>query len=248
MSKFQQKVNTSVVRSFTTAKALAARVTSVALASLFNDSALRVTYFDQVKHDDAIEILAFVAIDVQPQLFNYYGCKVAATNTVAMFYGVDEDCVTRACKYRQTELQGDGLLSLTRGEVQRASQELKIDLSYGKLDAVTYLLPPRAIAKLAFVLPATQVVQDVIRELDTRFELTDADAITLPENDTINGDRISPRQIARYTAQAKVLRRYAYVGHFGDRVSRQTWERLFNYKGSYPPPHGIGFVKVSDKV
>ena len=256
MSKFQQNVNTSTAASFTTqqqaTKALATRVTSEALASLFKDSVLRVTYFDQMTHDNAIEILVNAADTAKvpniPRFLNYYGCKVADTNTIALFYGVDESCVVRACKYWQSELQGDGLLSLTRGEVHRASKELELelDLAYGKLDAVTYLLPPRAIAKLAFVLPGTAVAQAVLLACNIGFAVLAAKEIVLPENDTIPGTRLSPTEIAKYTAHAKVLGRYAYVTHFGDKVSQQTWERLFNYKGSYPPPHGIGTVKVSD--
>jgi hypothetical protein len=98
------------------------------------------------------------------------------------------------------------------------------------------------------VLPATKLVQAVISACNKSFAVLDVSDITLPGNDIISGTRLSPIEIAKYTSHAKVLRRYAYVGHFGDRVSRQTWERLFNYKGSYPPPHGIGTVKVSDKV
>jgi hypothetical protein len=252
MSKFQQKVNTSIVRNLTTVRQAKTTATAEALASLFKDSVLRITYFDQMTHDDAAEVLLNATDTVKavilPRFLNYYGCNVADTNTIALFYGVDELCVVRACKYWQSELITDGLLCLTRGEAHKASTELELNLAHGKLDAVTYLLPPRAIAKLAFVLPGTALVQAVLSACNESFTALDADSIVLPENDTIPGDRISPKQIARYTAEAKVLRRYAYVGHFGDKVSQQTWERLFNYKGSYPPPHGIGTVKVCDKV
>ena len=162
MSKFQQNVNTSTAASFTTQQRVTQTATEAALARLFKDSVLRVTYFDQMTHDSAIEVLINaddLAKTPSPRFRNYYGCKVADTNTIALFYGVSEDCVVRACKYWQSELITDGLLCLTRGEVHKASQELEIDLAYGKLDAITYLLPPRAIVKLAFVLPGTAVAQ-----------------------------------------------------------------------------------------
>jgi len=222
MSNFRQKVNTSIAANLVVQQQANKKYTAGILNRLFNDSVMRITYFDQMTHNNAAEVLMNASVVqetiILPRFINYYGCKVADTNLIALYYSVDEDCVVRACKYWQTELQTDGLLSLTRGEVHKTSKETDLDLAYAALDTVTYLLPPpRAIAKLAFVLPATVLVQAVIRECDKWFELVEADAITLPENNIISGTRLSPMQIAKYTAQAKVLRRYAYVGHFGDR-------------------------------
>jgi len=197
MSIYSQKVNTSTVRDFTTRRQAKKSHLADALASLFNDSALRVTYFDQMTHDDAVEVLMSSTVETKatkfPNFLNYYGCKVADPNTIALYEGCDERCVVRACKYC-SELMTDGLLCLTRGEVMKARNELDIDLDYAKLDAVTYLLPPRAIAKLAFVLPATVVVRAVVLGCDQSFEAVKASEITLPDNDIINGSRLSPKR------------------------------------------------------
>ncbi|MEG4989042.1 hypothetical protein QUB08_25300 [Microcoleus sp. BR0-C5] len=136
------------------------------------------------------------------------------------------------------------MLVLTRNDVRRASAE--VDLAYENIPNTTYLLPPRAIAKMALVLPAASVVQAVLRSLNDEFPMIEAATLKLPHNDIVRGTRISSAQISRYTAQAKIVGKYAYIQHFGDKVSHQTWERLLNYQGAFPPPCGIGVVKVDD--
>jgi hypothetical protein len=103
------------------------------------------------------------------------------------------------------------------------------------------LLPLRAVLKLALFLPASPVVQLTLKEL---FKAIDWQGMIQSfTNDIIRGTRISPSRMKAYKERAKLLNRYAFVHHFGEQTCKETWERLFAYKGEFPPPLGLGVIR-----
>ncbi|MEG4989041.1 hypothetical protein QUB08_25295 [Microcoleus sp. BR0-C5] len=105
MTQFSHKVNSLNAAKATADKEQSSVTTAKVLNQLFIDSRLRVTYFDQITHDDAVDILCSAptnnagVTETIDNLLSYYGCKVATTAWVASFYGVTEEQISRACKY-----------------------------------------------------------------------------------------------------------------------------------------------------
>ncbi len=216
---------------------------------LFNSEVARIYAFDLISHGTAADILETRPIetagDSPPTIFDstqqYYSQAVALPSQAALFYGVPSlvvDAVILSCK---DELREDGMLALRDNARWDAIKHLGVEPPGSEF----ILLPPRAVLKLALFLPATPAVVATVDALWDYIFGQNGDKSTAEDWQRTSdrrrlrcGKRIANSKMVANQQKAKELGLLAYVHHFGNHLSGNTWVRLFAYKGEFPPPRG----------
>lgn len=155
------------------------------------------------------------------------------------FYGVEPKTTDRLIRYFGPQLRQDGMFWCP--ETHLADAEPVLGLCWIGKPSLNFLLPPRAILKLACWMPATQ---------NTVWALTCIDGmarsayeplphpVKMSQNYRSTKERLAPKDKFELVAEAKDKGVYAYAKHFGDWDSGVTYRRLLTYHergGQFPP-------------
>jgi hypothetical protein len=193
--------------------------------------------FDGISHSQA-----FSALDIgvkSVQWLHYYRVPVLLPEQVDALYGVEPKTTDRLIRYFDPQLRQDGMFWCP--ETHLADAEPVLGLCWtGKL-SLNFLLPPRAVLKLACWMPATDSTIWALQSLKT---IASKAYEPLPEQTRMSQhyravkDRLAAKDKAVLIKEAKYLGIYAYTKHFGNWDSGVTYARLFAHYGrggQFPP-------------
>jgi len=193
--------------------------------------------FDGISHSQAFKVLDLDGV-VSRWLY-YYQAPVLLPEQCDALYGVEPKTTDRLIRYFDTQLRSDGMFWCP--ETHLADAEPVLGLCWIGKPSLNFLLPPRAVLKLACWMPAT---------LNTIWALVRLNAITskpyqpLPNPVTISQyyrsvkDRLASKDRLGLIAEAKEKGIYAYTKHFGNWDSGVTYKRLLTHHergGQFPP-------------
>ncbi|MEG4169211.1 MULTISPECIES: hypothetical protein [unclassified Microcoleus] len=193
--------------------------------------------FDSIRHTEA-----FACIDIgtgYTSWLHYYQAPVLLPEQIDSLYGVEPRTTDRLIRNFEAQLTSDGLFACPETFVQHSEPVLGI-CWIGK-PHLNYLLPPRAVLKLAVWMPATTAVMRVLTCLDTIAKKAYEplpEPVRMSQHYQVVERRTAPKDKIALVAEAQELGLYAYAKHFGDLKSGITYKRLLihHYRGGQFPP------------
>jgi hypothetical protein len=193
--------------------------------------------FDGISHSEA-----FGALDIgvkSAQWLHYYQAPVLLPEQCDALYGVEPKTTDRLIRYFDPQLRQDGMFWCP--ETHLADAEPVLGLCWTGKPSLNFLLPPRAVLKLACWMPATQATILALGGIDV---IAYAPYKPLPEPVKMSQHyravehRTAPKDKFELVAEAKDKGVYAYTKHFGDWTSGVTYKRLLTHHergGQFPP-------------
>jgi hypothetical protein len=193
--------------------------------------------FDGISHSQAFEVFGLGGCVTR--WLHYYQSPVLLPEQCDALYGVDPGTTDRLIRYFDSQLRSDGMFWCP--ETHLADAEPILGLCWIGKPSLNFLLPPRAVLKLACWMPAT---------LNTIWALERLNAITskayqpLPNPVKLSQHyqqverRTAPKDKAALIQEAKDKGVYAYAKHFGNWDSGVTYKRLlahYERGGQFPP-------------
>ena len=192
--------------------------------------------FDGISHTVAAQTLNTLK---SVQWLHYYQAPVLLPEQVDALYGVEPKTTDRILRNLESQLLSDGLFVCPETFLEHS--EPILGLCWIGKPHLNYLLPPRAVVKLACWMPATQVTTWVLECLNT---IANKAYQPLPEPVRMSQHyravekRIAAKDRLAMVAEAQKKGVYAYAKHFGDLKSGVTWKRLLAHHergGQFPP-------------
>ncbi|MEG4445739.1 hypothetical protein QUB47_28350 [Microcoleus sp. AT9_B5] len=193
--------------------------------------------FDGIDHSQAFNAIAISVKRVQ--WLHYYQVPVLLPEQCDSLYGVEPRTTDRLIRYFEKQLASDGLFASPETFIQYS--EPVLGLCWIGKPHLNYLLPPRAVLKLACWMPASQ---NAIRALWAVERLGNKACEPLPEPARMSQHyriverRTAPKDRLAMVAEAQEKGLYAYAKHFGDLKSGITYKRLlahYERGGQFPP-------------
>jgi len=193
--------------------------------------------FDGISHSQAFSILDVGVKFVQ--WLHYYKAPVLLPEQCDALYGVEPKTTDRLIRNFDSQLRQDGMFWCP--ETHLADAEPVLGLCWIGKPSLNFLLPPRAVLKLACWMPATQATLWALDGLDI---ITSKpceplpDPVKMTQNYRSVKERLAPKDRFELAAEAKDKGVYAYTKHFGDWNSGVTYKRLlahYERGGQFPP-------------
>lgn len=155
------------------------------------------------------------------------------------FYGVEPKTTDSLIRYFDSQLREDGMFWYPETHLPDAEEVLS--LCWIGRPSLNFLLPPRAVLKLACFMPATNATVRALMGVDAigkkAYEpLPDKTKISQHYRSTKEG--LAPKDRSLLTQEAKNKGIYAYTKNFGDWNSGVTYKRLLTHYergGQFPP-------------
>jgi hypothetical protein len=195
--------------------------------------------FDGISHSQAFNVLY---IDVKSvQWLHYYQAPVLLPEQCDALYGVEPKTTDRLIRNFDSQLRQDGMFWCP--ETHLADAEPVLGLCWIGKPSLNFLLPPRAVLKLACWMPATQATICALEwpQYD-RFQKKAyqplPDPVRMTQNYRSTKERLAPKDRFELVAETKDKGVYAYAKHFGDWNSGVTYKRLLEHYergGQFPP-------------
>ncbi len=158
---------------------------------------------------------------------------------VDALYGVEPKTTDRLIRNFDPQLRQDGMFWCP--ETHLADAEPILGLCWIGKPSLNFLLPPRAVLKLACWMPATQATIWALDGLDIiankPYEPL-PDPVRMSQNYRAIDKRLSAKDKAVLIQEVKKQGIYAYAKHFGDWNSGVTYTRLllhWSRGGQFPP-------------
>ena len=193
--------------------------------------------FDGIPHYQAYNALAIGVKSVQ--WLHYYKVPVLLPEQCDAMYGVEPKTTDRLIRYFDPQLRQDGMFWCP--ETHLADAEPVLGLCWIGKPSLNFLLPPRAVLKLACWMPATKNVVRALYGIDA-IEFRPCKPLPNPVKMTQHYRAVERRIAAKdrlvMVAEAQEKGVYAYAKHFGDLKSGVTWKRLLTPHergGQFPP-------------
>jgi len=193
--------------------------------------------FDGISHSQAFNVLDIGVRSAQ--WLHYYQAPVLLPEQCDAFYGVEPKTTDRLIRYFDPQLRQDGMFWCP--ETHLADAEPVLGLCWIGKPSLNFLLPPRAVLKLACWMPATQITMRVLSRIGT-FARSGYEPLLNPvkmsQNYRAVKDRLAPKDKLELVAEAKDKGVYAYAKDFGDWNSGVTYKRLLTHHergGQFPP-------------
>uniref|UniRef100_UPI00403F93CA hypothetical protein n=1 Tax=Microcoleus sp. OTE_8_concoct_300 TaxID=2964710 RepID=UPI00403F93CA len=145
----------------------------------------------------------------------------------------------RLIRYFDPQLRGDGMFWCP--ETHLADAEPVLGLCWIGKPSLNFLLPPRAVLKLACWMPATintMRVLDYVDNIASEYYEPLPDPAKISQHYRSTKERLAPKDRFELVAEAKYKGIYAYAKHFGDWNSGVTYKRLlvhYERGGQFPP-------------
>ncbi|MEG4204210.1 hypothetical protein QUA20_09800 [Microcoleus sp. Pol7_A1] len=192
--------------------------------------------FDGISHNVAIQTLNTLK---SAQWLHYYRAPVMLPEQVDAFYGVESKTTDRLIRNFEGQLTGDGLFACPETFIEYSEPVLGI-CWIGK-PHLNYLLPPRAVLKLACWMPATDYTIWTLSAIgiaaSKAYEPL-AEPVRMTQHYQAVERRTAPKDRLAMVAEAQKKGLYAYAKHFGDIKSGITYKRLLTHAergGQFPP-------------
>lgn len=200
----------------------------------------REAVFDSIRHGQAFSCINInIGATPVPIWLHYFQAPVLLPEQCDALYGVEPRTTDRLIRYFGEELRNDGKFLCP--ETFAVEAEKILGLCWIGVPSTNFLLPPRAVLRLACFMPATTEVLRVLTCLDA---ITNKIYQPLPEPARMSQHyrvmerRTAPKDKVAMIAEAKELGLYAHAKHFGDLKAGVTYQRLLtHYKrgGQFPP-------------
>lgn len=193
--------------------------------------------FDGISHSQAFGVLD-IGVKLA-QWLHYYQAPVLLPEQVDAFYGVEPKTTDRLIRNFEGQLTSDGLFACPETFLQHS--EPVLGLCWIGKPHLNYLLPPRAVLKLACWMPATDSTIWALQGLKTIASKTYEplpDPVRMTQHYQAVERRTAPKDKLALVAEAQDKGVYAYAKHFGDIKSGITWKRLLTHDkrgGQFPP-------------
>ncbi|MEG4275728.1 MULTISPECIES: hypothetical protein [unclassified Microcoleus] len=194
--------------------------------------------FDGISHFEAFACCIDSGIGVKTWL-DYYQVPVLLPEQCDALYGVEPKTTDRLIRYFDPQLRGDGMFWCPETHLPDAEEALS--LCWIGRPSLNFLLPPRAVLKLACFMPATTEVVRVLTCLEAiankAYEPL-SDRPRMSQNYRSTKERLDPKDKNFLVQEAKEKGCYAYAKHFGDWNSGVTYRRLlvhYERGGQFPP-------------
>jgi len=193
--------------------------------------------FDGISHSQAFNVLV-VGVK-SAQWLHYYQAPVLLPEQCDAFYGVEPKTTDRLIRYFDPQLRQDGMFWCP--ETHLADAEPVLGLCWIGKPSLNFLLPPRAVLKLACWMPA---IENTIRALSALNAIASKayeplpDPVKMSQNYRAVKDRLAAKDKFRLVAEAKDKGIYPYTKHFGDWDRGVTYKRLLTHHergGQFPP-------------
>jgi hypothetical protein len=193
--------------------------------------------FDGISHSEAFGVLDIGVKSVQ--WLHYYQAPVLLPEQCDALYGVEPKTTDRLIRYFDPQLREDGMFWCP--ETHLIDAEPVLGLCWIGKPSLNFLLPPRAVLKLACWMPATQVTIWALNGIDVvaskAYEPL-PEQVRMSQNYRAVKDRLAAKDKAVLIQEAQEKGIYAYAKHFGDWNSGVTWKRLLTHYergGQFPP-------------
>ena len=193
--------------------------------------------FDGISHSQA-----FGALDIgvkSAHWLHYYQAPVLLPEQCDALYGVEPKTTDRLIRYFDSQLRQDGMFWCP--ETHLVEAEPVLGLCWIGKPSLNFLLPPRAVLKLACWMPATDSTLWALQSLKTiaskAYEPL-PDPVKMSQHYRSVKNRLTTKNKLGVTREAKDKGVYAYTKHFGNWDSGVTYERLLTHHergGQFPP-------------
>lgn len=206
------------------------------------DTPLTLRWYRDAVFDGISHSAAFGALDIgvkAVQWLYYYQAPVLLPEQADAFYGVEPKTTDRLIRYFDPQLRSDGMFWCPETHLVDAAPVL--GLCWTGKPSLNFLLPPRAVLKLACWMPATtNTIQalDCVEAIASKAYEPLPDTVKMSQNYRAVKKRLASKDKKFLVAEAQSKGIYAYAKHFGDWDSGITYERLLtHYKrgGQFPP-------------
>jgi hypothetical protein len=206
------------------------------------DAPLALRWYRDAVFDGISHSAAFGALDIgvkSVQWMYYYQALVLLPEQCDALYGVEPKTTDRLIRNFEAQLTGDGLFACPETFIEY-SEPILGTCWIGK-PHLNYLLPPRAVLKLACWMPATQ---NTIRALwavertGKKYCEPLPELVRMSQHYRVVERRTAPKDKMALIAEAQEYGLYAYAKHFGELKSGITWKRLLTHYGrggQFPP-------------
>ena len=206
------------------------------------DAPLALRWYRDAVFDGISHSAAFGALDIgvkSVQWLHYYQAPVLLPEQCDALYGVEPKTTDRLIRYFDSQLRQDGMFWCP--ETHLADAEPVLGLCWIGKPSLNFLLPPRAVLKLACWMPATE---NTIWALGAIEIMGSKSLEPLPEPVRMSQHykavehRTAPKDKFELVAEAKDKGFYAYAKHFGNWDSGVTYKRLLTHHergGQFPP-------------
>jgi hypothetical protein len=201
--------------------------------------------FNGVSHSEAFNVFDIGVKSVQ--WLHYYQAPVLLPEQIDALYGVEPKTTDRLIRYFDSQLRQDGMFWCP--ETHLADAEPALGLCWIGKPSLNFLLPPRAVLKLACWMPATTCTLRALTLLDViarkAYEPL-PDPARMTQNYRSTKERLAPKDRFELVAEAKDKGIYAYAKHFGDWDSGVTYKRLLTHyeRGGQFPPTRLEFNQL----
>ncbi|MEG5037252.1 hypothetical protein [Microcoleus sp. AT3-D2] len=192
--------------------------------------------FDSIRHTEAFACID-IGIGAKPWL-HYYQAPVLLPEQCDSLYGVEPKTTDRLIRYFDPQLRQDGMFWCS--ESLAADVEPVLGLCWIGKPSLNFLLPPRAVLKLACWMPATTEVLRVLTCLEAiankAYEPL-LDPVRTSQHYQIVERRTAPKDKLAMVVKAQEQGLYAYAKHFGGLDSGITYKRLLTHAergGQFP--------------
>ena len=192
--------------------------------------------FDGISHTVALQVLA---VGKSQQWLHYYQAPVLLPEQCDALYGVEPKTTDRLIRNFEAQLTGDGLFACPETFIEYSEPILGI-CWIGK-PHLNYLLPPRAVLKLACWMPATQATiwaLGGIGVIATKPYEPLPEPVRMSQHYRVVERRTAAKDRLAMVQEVQELGLYAYAKHFGDLKSGITYKRLLTHheRGGQLPP------------
>jgi hypothetical protein len=194
--------------------------------------------FDGISHSQAFDVLDIGVKSVQ--WLHYYQAPVLLPEQCDTLYGVEPKTTDRLIRYFDPQLRQDGMFWCP--ETHLIDAEPVLGLCWIGKPSLNFLLPPRAVLKLACWMPATQPTiwtLMALKEIAAKAYQPLPDVVRMSQHYKApekRGRAFKDRAAFIYEAKDKGI--YAYTKHFGNWDSGVTYKRLlahYERDGQFPP-------------
>ena len=206
------------------------------------DAPLALRWYRDAVFDGICHSEAFLILDIGVKFahwLHYYQAPVLLPEQCDALYGVEPKTTDRLIRYFDPQLRGDGMFWCP--ETHLADAEPVLGLCWIGKPSLNFLLPPRAVLKLACWMPATDYTIWALGAISLTAKKAYeplADTVRMSQNYRSTKERLAPKDRFELVAEAKDKGIYAYAKHFGDWNSGVTYKRLlahYSRGGQFPP-------------
>ncbi|MEG4805876.1 hypothetical protein QUB63_35510 [Microcoleus sp. ARI1-B5] len=197
----------------------------------------REAVFDGISHSAAFSIFDVGVNSVQ--WLHYYQAPVLLPEQCDNLYSVEPKTTDRLIRNFDPQLRQDGMFWCP--ETHLADAEPVLGLCWIGKPSLNYLLPPRAVLKLACFMPATTFTMRALALLEViakpAYEPL-PEPVKMSQHYRTVEKRLAPKDKNVLIQEAQDKGIYAYAKHFGDLDRGVTWRRLLTHYergGQFPP-------------